>query len=133
MSEKNSIQDSSNKSREYILEVTQEEYDAMKAKGIDEEAILSVGKHVFRRRSRVINPRDAKIKLTFYIEGDLLQHFRKLSGEDKENFERILNEELRRAMERDLVEEKSKLDSVAERLVNDSAFINAISEKLKAA
>lgn len=80
-----------------------------------------------------INPRDAKIKLTFYIEGDLLRHFQKRANENKEYFERILNEELRRAMERDLIEERAKLDLAAERLVNDSAFIDAVSEKLKAA
>ena len=47
MSEKNSIQDISDKPREYVLETTQEEYDEMKARGIDEEAIPSVGKTYF--------------------------------------------------------------------------------------
>lgn len=49
----------------------------MKARGIDEEAIPSVGKHIFRRRRRKINPCDAKIKTTVFIDGDILQHFRR--------------------------------------------------------
>ncbi len=76
MSEQNSTQDISD-NNEYILEVTQEEYDEMKTSGIDEEAIPSVGKHIFRRRTRKINPRDAKVKTTVFIDGDILQHFRR--------------------------------------------------------
>lgn len=36
--------------KEHYLEVTQEQYEAMKAKGIDDESLLKPGRHVFRRR-----------------------------------------------------------------------------------
>ncbi len=132
MNEKNSTQDTSG-NREVILEMTQEKYDEMQSRGIDEEAIPSVGKHIFRPRSRKINPRDAKIKLTFYIEGDILNHFRKRAGENTELFEKLLNKALRTAFENDICENEIILENVAEKLVNNSKFIEAVSEKLKAA
>lgn len=133
MSEKNSNQDISD-NREYILETTQEEYDEMKARGFDEDVIPSVGKHIFRRRTRKINPREAKIKMTMFVDFDILQHFK--GRAEKPNaapYQTQINQELRAAMERDLAEEENNLDAVAERLVNNPAFLNAVSEKLKAA
>ncbi len=134
MSEKNSTRGISDKPREYILETTQEEYDEMKARGIDEEAIPSVGKHVFRRRTRKLNPAEAKIKMTMFIDGDILQHFKKRAATpNAAPYQTQINQELRAIMERDLANEVEKLDEVAEKLVNNPTFINAISERLKAA
>lgn len=120
MSEKNSTQDISDKPREYILETTQEEYDEMKARGIDEEAIPSVGKHTFRRRTRKINPRDAKIKMTMFIDYDVLQHFKKRAeNPNAAPYQTQINQALRTIMERDLANEKEQLDELAEKLVNN--------------
>ena len=133
MSEQNSTQDISDKN-EYILETTQEQYDEMKARGIDEDAIPSVGKHTFRRRTRTINPREAKIKMTMFIDGDVLQHFKKRAEtSNAAPYQTQINQELRAIMERDLANETEKLDEVAEKLVNNPIFLNAISERLKAA
>ncbi len=106
----------------------------MKKRGIDEEAIPSVGKHSFRRRARKINSSDAKIKLTIFIDGDILQHFRRRAEQpDAASFETRINQELRTAMERDLEDEKNSLEAVAEKLLSNPNFLQAISEKLKAA
>ncbi|CAN5639677.1 hypothetical protein BH20ACI4_BH20ACI4_27210 [soil metagenome] len=134
MSEKNSTRDISDKPREYVLETTQEQYDEMKARGIDEEAIPTVGKHIFRRRTRKIEPREAKIKMTMFIDGDILQHFKKRAeAPNAAPYQTQINQELRAAMERDLLEESDNLDAVVERLANNQTFINAVSERLKAA
>ena len=106
----------------------------MKARSIDEDAIPSVGKHIFRRRTRTINPTDAKIKMTMFIDGDILQHFKKRAeNSNAAPYQTQINQELRAIMERDLVKETEKLDEVAEKLVNNPGFLNAISERLKAA
>ena len=134
MNEKNSTQDISDKPREYVLETTQEDYDRMKAEGIDEEAIPSVGKHIFRRRTRRINPRETKIKMTMFVDGDILQHFKKRAeAPNAAPYQTQINQELRRAMERDLEDGKNHLDEVAEKLLSNPNFLQAISEKLKAA
>ena len=133
MSEQNSTQGISDKN-EYILETTQEKYDEMKARGIDEEAIPSVGKHIFRRRTRKINPADAKIKMTMFIDFDVMQHFKKRAEtSNAAPYQTQINQELRAIMERDLANEPDKPDEVAEKLVNNPIFLNAISERLKAA
>ncbi len=133
MSKKN-LTPATSSNGEVVLEMTQEKYDEMKARGFDEEAIPSVGKHIFRRRTRKINPREAKIKMTMFIDYDILQHFR--SRADKPNaapYQTQINQELRAAMERDLAEEENKLDDVAKKLLSNPKFLEAISEKLKAA
>jgi uncharacterized protein (DUF4415 family) len=134
MSEQNSTQNILDKPREYILEVTQEEYDEAMAKGWTEDDILPPGKHIFRRRTRTINPREAKIKMTMFIDGDILQHFKKRAEtSNAAPYQTQINQELRAIMERDLANEQEKLDEVAEKLVNNPRFLNAISERLKAA
>ena len=134
MNEKNLTQDISDKPHEYILETTQEQYDEMKARGIDEEAIPSVGKHIFRRRNRPINPREAKIKMTMFIDGDILQHFKKRAeNPNSAPYQTQINQELRAAMQRDLTEESDNLDAVVERLATNPNFISAVSERLKTA
>lgn len=121
-------------SEERILEITQEQYDEAMAKGWTKDDILPPGKHIFRRRTRNINPCEAKIKMTMFIDFDVLQHFKKRA--EKPNaapYQTQINQELRAIMESDLANEEEKLNEVIEKLVNNSAFINAISEKLKVA
>lgn len=121
-------------SEERILEVTQEEYDEAMAKGWTDDDISKPGKHIFRRRTRKINPREAKIKMTMFIDGDILQHFRRRAdAPNAAPYQTQINQELRAAMERDLAEEENKLDEVATKLLNNPNFLQAISEKLKAA
>jgi len=107
------------KSEEFILEVTQEEYDEAMAKGWTDDDISKPGNHIFRRRNRTIDPRDAKIKLTFYIEGDILKHFRQNAADDQKIFETLLNKALRNSMENDIAEEEKNLEEVADKLMNN--------------
>ena len=112
---------------ERILEVTQEQYDEAMAKGWTEDDILPPGKHIFRRRTRTINPREAKIKMTMFIDGDILQHFKKRAEtSNAAPYQTQINQELRAIMERDLADETEKLDEVAEKLVNNPIFLNTL-------
>ncbi len=132
MSEQNSTQDILDET-EYILEVTQEQYDEAMAKGWTDDDISKPGKHIFRSRNRKINPADAKIKMPMFIDYDVMQHFKKRAEvPNAAPYQTQINQELRAIMERDLAEENN-LDAVAERLANNPAFLSAISEKLKAA
>ena len=119
---------------ERILEVTQEQYDEAMAKGWTEDDILPPGKHIFRRRTRKIDPREAKIKMTMFIDGDVLQHFKKRAeNPNAAPYQTQINQELRAAMERDLAQDEENLDAVVERLATNPNFINAVSDRLKAA
>ena len=121
-------------SEERILEITQEEYDEAMAKGWTDDDISKPGKHIFRRRTRKINLREAKIKMTMFIDGDILQHFRRrAAAPNAAPYQTQINQELRAAMERDLAQEENNLDEMAKKLLNNPNFLEAISEKLKAA
>ena len=120
--------------REVILEVSKETYAEMKAKGIDEVAILKPGKHVFKRVSpeKVFSRKDSKTRINICVDSDILQHFRKRAeSANSAPYQTQINNELRAIMERDLTQEKTEIDATAKKLLEDDYFLKALSEKLK--
>jgi uncharacterized protein (DUF4415 family) len=120
--------------KEVILEVTEEKYAEMKAKGIDKEAILKPGKHVFKRVSpdKVINRKDAKMRINICLDAEIVQHFRKRAeNPNAAPYQTQINNELRAVMERDLAQEKTEIDATAKKLLENDDFLTALSEKLK--
>lgn len=120
--------------KEVILEVTEEKYNEMKAKGIAEEAILKPGKHVFKRVSpdKVFSRKDTKTRINICVDSDILQHFRKRAeNPNSAPYQTQINNELRAIMERDLAQEKAEIDATAKKLLEDDDFLKALSEKLK--
>ena len=123
------------KEKEFVYEMTQEEYDEGLAKGWDADDMLSVGKHTFRRSKWADKLKNSKkIKVSIYLDGDVVEHFRlRAEQPNAAEFGAQINQELRTAMERDLANEENRLDEVAEKLLSNPNFLQAISEKLKAA
>ncbi len=125
------------KNKEIILEVTQEMFEEMKAKGIDEEAILKPGKHIFTRggfqeRHPNFNPKEAKMRINICLDADVVHHFRKRAeSPHSASYQTQINNELRTIMERDLVEKKAEIDATAKKLLDDDEFLTALAEKLK--
>ena len=120
--------------KEVIFEVTEEKYAEMKAKGIAEEAILKPGKHIFKRVSpdKVINRKDAKMRINICIDAEIIQHFRaRAESPNSAPYQTQINNELRAIMERDLAKEKTEIDATAKKLLEDDDFLKALSEKLK--
>lgn len=111
----------------FTLEMTQAKYDEMKARGISEEAIPAVGTHHYSRTKRIIKPEDAKVKVTLYVDGDILQHFRHRAAEpNSAPYQTQMNNELRAAMERD-TQEKSGFEN---EMLSNEVFLRALKEKL---
>ena len=117
-----------NKEKEFVYEMTQEEYDEGLAKGWDADDMLSVGKHTFRR-SRFINKRkDSKTKISLYIDSDILEYFRqRAEPPEAAPYQTQINNELRRIMETNLAN-KSKLEPS---ILYDKKFLRALKEKLE--
>ena len=133
MSEKNLTPATSDRG-EIVLEMTQEKRDEMKARGLDEEAIPAVGPHTYRRRMRRLDLGAAKIRVTAFIDADLVAYFRQRADKpEAAPFEAQLNQALRAAMQQGATSEVQQLKQVTETLLNNQAFLNALSEKLKAA
>lgn len=125
------------KNKEIILEVTQQQYEEMKERGIDEEAILKPGKHIFKRggfreRHPNYNPKEAKMRINICLDAEIVHHFRKRAeSPHSAPYQTQINTELRAIMERDLAQEKAEIDATAKKLLEDDDFLKALSEKLK--
>ena len=119
--------------KELTIEYTEDDIARMRAEGIDEDAIPSVGKHRFKRVSpdRVYPRKESKMRINIYLDCDIVDHFR--SRAYKPNaapYQTQINAELRKIMERDLVKDKETIDATVKELLENDKFIAAISEKL---
>jgi uncharacterized protein (DUF4415 family) len=62
--------------KELTYTVTEEEYQKGLAKGWTDDDMLKPGKYKVRRSRFVVKPREAKVKVSLYIDGDILEYFR---------------------------------------------------------
>lgn len=126
----------SNEQKEFILEVTEEDYQEGLQKGWTDDDMLSVGKHKFRRvpperraTREDLHPSNTKVEFQMKLDLDVLKHFQsQLESEEIKELQLILNEKLRAVMESEL-----KFKLVENRLLNDKKFIAAIVEEVKKA
>jgi uncharacterized protein (DUF4415 family) len=127
------------KDRNVVFEISQEEYEEMKAEGYDDDQIFKPGKHIFKRvpRNRLaskadLHPSNTKVQITMKIDLDILKYFK--ARAEKANaapYQTQMNSELRAVMERDLSGENKESDLTAERLLENDEFLRKLSEKLR--
>ena len=126
----------SNKNKEFILKVTEEDYQKGLEKGWTNDDMLPVGEHKFRRvpperRATIedLHPSNTKVEFQMKLDLDVLRHFEKRAeNEEIEVLQLLLNEKLRAVMEDEL-----KLEAVESKLLNNKKFIAAIVEEVKKA
>lgn len=88
--------------KEWHLDVTVEQYEAMKAKGIDDETLFEPGSHVFRRRDPNKILRRNQTTVVLNLDEETFAYFRRRAAEQKaETIEEQINAELRTIVERD--------------------------------
>jgi uncharacterized protein (DUF4415 family) len=79
--------------------------EAMKAKGIGDDEMLSEGIHRLRRvpPDKVLKKRsDAKIRISFFLDADLLDYFRaRAEANNSMSYQKQINDALRAVMEKD--------------------------------
>ena len=118
--------------KELILEVTQAEYDEAMKKGWTDDDIQKPGKHRYRGTTRVAKPSESKVKITMWLDGDILMHFQKrASPTNAAPYQTQINAELRKIMEKDLAIEKTEIKKNIEELTSNKEFIRAVAEQLK--
>ena len=125
------MKDMENKER--ILVVTDEQVAEMRAKGIDEDAILKPGKHIFKRVSpdKVFSRKDSKIRVNICLDAEIVQHFRKRAeNPNSAPYQTQINNELRKTMEKDLAVNKLETNNVQE-IAKNKEFVRAVAEQLK--
>lgn len=120
--------------KEFILEVTQAEYDAAIAKGWDDDDIHKPGKYSYRRATRFAKPEDLQpqnitVQINLAISLDVLQHFEKRAEKSSStSYQELMKAELSAAMERDKQAEQTAI----EKLLSNEKFIAAVAEKIAA-
>lgn len=97
-----------NSKDEFILEVTQEEYDEAMAKGWTDDDIQKPGKYLFRRATRTAKPEDLlpsniKVDVALKVDLDVFEYFEQRG----ENYQAEMNKVLRAEMERIPKKEKT--------------------------
>jgi len=132
------------KSGEVYIDVTEEQYQAMKAEGIDEEALLKPGRHkfvrgLFKKMHPDYEPKKAKVRISIHLDADVLAWFRARAEEpNAAPYQTQINNELRVLMERETADKtsargvkgaKSAVDYAA--LLDDPQFIAAIAERVR--
>jgi len=106
---------------------TVEDQQKMRSKGVSEDEIPPVGVRRYRRSRFHIKPRDAKVKISLYIDGDILEYFRKRAEPPQAApYQTQINNELRKIMETD-VQENGSLEND---ILNNEEFLRALKEKL---
>lgn len=86
--------------KEWHLDVSEEEYKALKAKGLDEESLFKPGRHTFRRRHPdKILKRDNKT-VVLHLDEETFNFYRRRTDEDK-TVEEQINTELRSIAEKE--------------------------------
>jgi len=135
------------KSGEVYIDVTEEQYQAMQAEGIDEEALLEPGRHkfvrgLFKKMHPDYEPKKTKVRISIYLDADVLAWFRARAEEpNAAPYQTQINNELRALMEREMADKvsargakgakaaKSVVDYAV--LLDDSQFIAAITERVR--
>ncbi len=106
------------------FETTPEDQEKMRAEGVPDDEIPPVGVRQYRRSRFHISPREAKVKISLYIDGDILEYFRHRAAAP---YQTQINNELRRVMENDS-QDKASLEN---EILNNEAFLRALKEKLE--
>ena len=113
-----------------ILEVTQEDHEKMKEKGIDDESLLKPGKYKLRRRTKTatkedLHPSNTKVEFQMKLDLDILNYFQEKAGDKEiETLQKILNRKLRKLMDNEKLKEE---------MLNDKNFIKNLADEIKKA
>lgn len=112
----------------FEVAATAEDQEKMRSEGVSENEIPPVGVRRYRRSRFHLKPRDAKVKISLYIDGDILEYFRKRAESiDAAPYQTQINNELRKIMEND----SDNAASLENDILNNEEFLRALKEKLE--
>ena len=121
------------KDKERFYIVTEADYQEELAKGLSEEEVMKPGKYRvipsrFRRKPGETDLKNCKVKVTMYIDADVLEHFKNRAEQpNAAPYQTQINNELRKVME----SESSNAVRGAEDILNNTKFLKALKEKLE--
>ncbi len=82
----------------------------------------------FKAESNATKPENCKVKISLYIDGDILEYFRQRAAPPHAApYQTQINNELRRIMEND----SRETASIENDILNNEEFLRALKEKLE--
>lgn len=121
------------KVKERFYTVTEADYQKELAKGLAEDEIMKPGKYRvvpsrFRPKPGETDLKNCKVKVTMYIDADVLEYFKKRAEQpNAAPYQTQINNELRKVME----SETSNAVRGADDILNNTKFLKALKEKLE--
>jgi len=110
------------------FETTQEDREKMRSEGVAEDEIPPIGIRRYARSRFIVKARDAKVKISLYLDGDILEYFRRRAEPPHAApYQTQINNELRRIMENDSPDAASLENDI----LNNEEFLRALKEKLE--
>lgn len=121
------------KVKERFYTVTEADYQEALAKGLSEDELMKPGKYKvipsrFRSKPGDTDLKNCKVKVTMYIDADVLEYFKKRAEQpNAAPYQTQINNELRKVME----SETSNAVRSADDILNNTNFLRALKEKLE--
>lgn len=118
------------------FEVTEKQYQATKAKGVDEESLLKPGKHkfvrgLFKQMHPDYEPKKAKVRISMFLDADVLAHFRQRAAQSHAApYQTQINNELRKIMENEITTKTKPKQADYLALLENKDFITKLAERL---
>ena len=114
--------------KELTYTVTEAEYNEDLAQGLTDEETLKPGTYKVRRSRFINKKKEAKAKISLYLDNDVLEYFRqRAEAPNAAPYQTQINNELRRIMEND----SREVQSIENDILNNEEFLRALKAKLK--
>lgn len=124
-------QETNSTAKSIEVEYTEQDIDEMRQKGVSEEDLPSVGKHIFRRSRFITKRSEQKLKVTIMLDADILDFYKEQAAKQGNlPYQTQINRELRKAMEK---AKQPKSEVVTMEMLENPAFLSELASKLKEA
>lgn len=111
------------------VEYTEQDIEEMREQGISEDELPHAGLHKFRRSEFAVKRSDQKIKVSIYLDADVLDFFKEQAAKpDSAPFQTQINNELRAATKR---EQTAEDEVVTITMLENPEFLSTLAERLK--
>ena len=124
-----------------IVDVSEAEYHADLARGLQEDEMLKPGRHTFRRGGFLTRhshkPGQAttpvKVRISINLDLDILNYFKhRAAHPNAAPYQTQINNTLRETMEKEQTADSARLSPHAKVLLSDQRFIEAVAKRVKA-
>lgn len=82
-------------SKTFEIEYTSADLSEMRENGYSEDELPSKGSHTFRRARHIVPRKEQKIRISIFLDGDIIDYFKKIGEETETGYQTLINQTLR--------------------------------------